>query len=70
MKKKEDKEADEEVDNDELDDLEITVPQLSGDAKAIQLLRSSEAVKHLRLFSQLDGCSDMHMLQMRDRMKD
>ena len=33
-KKKGDKEADEEEEDDEADDLEMTVPQLTGDAKA------------------------------------
>ena len=70
MKTKGDKEADEEEENDELDELEMIAPQLSGNTKSIQLLKSSEAVKKLGLFSRPDRCSDRHMLQMRDRMED
>ena len=36
--------------DDEADDLEMTVPQLTRDVKAIQLLKSSKAVKNLGLF--------------------
>ena len=57
-KKKGDKEADEEEDDDEADDLEMTAPQLTGDTKAIQLIKSSKAVKNLGLFSRPDGCSN------------
>ena len=69
-KTKGDKKAEEEEEDDGLDDLEMTVPQLSGDAKTIQLLKFSEAVKNLGLFARQDGCSDIHMLQMRNRMED
>jgi hypothetical protein len=54
----------------ELDNLEMTVPQLTGGAKAIKLLRSSEVVKNLGLFARPDGCSDKHMTQMKERMED
>ena len=56
--------------NEKLDQLEMTVPQLTGVTKAIKLLKSSKAVKNLGLFVRPDGMSDMHMLQMKDRMKD
>ena len=59
-------ELDEELDNIEM----MTVPQLLGDAKTIELLKSSKAVKNLGLFSRPDGCSDRHMLQMQDMMED
>ena len=39
-----DKEVDDEEEEDELDDLEMTAPQLTEDAKAIQLLKSSKAL--------------------------
>ena len=55
---------------DELDDLEMMVLQLSGDTKAIHLLRSRKVFKNLRLCTRPDRCSDRHMLQMRDRMED
>ena len=42
-----DKEANKEVEGDELDNLKMTVPQLSGNAKAIQHLKSSKAVENL-----------------------
>ena len=48
----------------------MTVPQLTGNTKAIKLLTSSEAVKNLGLFVMPDGCIDRHMLQMEDRMED
>ena len=48
----------------------MTVPQLTGDAKAIQLLKLSEAVKNLGLFARPDECSDNHTSQMKDRMED
>ena len=51
-------ELDEELDNIEM----MTVPQLLGDTKTIKLLKSSEAVKNLGLFSRPDGCSERHML--------
>jgi len=60
---------DTEVDE-ELDNLKITVPQLTGDAMAIQRLKSSKAVKNLGLFARPDGCSDKHMDQMKERMED
>ena len=60
---------DENVDE-ELDSLEMTVPQLTGDAKAIKRLKSSEAVKNLGLFARPDGQSDKHMNQMKERMED
>ena len=44
--------------------------QLSGDAKAIQLLKPSQVSKNLGLFVGLDSYSDMNMLQLRDRMED
>ena len=44
--KTKDAEEEEEYD-DELDGLEMTLPQLMGNAKAIQLLKSSEAVENL-----------------------
>jgi hypothetical protein len=56
--------------NKELDNLEMTVPQLTGDAKAIKRLKSSEAVKNLGLFARPDGRSDKHMSQMKERMED
>ena len=59
-----------EVANEELDDLVMTVPQLSGDAKAIKRLKSSEAVKNLGLFARPDGRSDKYMSQMKERMGD
>ena len=48
----------------------MTVPQLTGDAKAIKLLKSSKAVENLGLFSSPDGCRDKHMTQMKERMED
>ena len=69
-KEKGDKEVDNEEDDDVADDLEMTVPKSTGDAKAIQLLRSSKGVKNLGLFSHPDRCSNRHILQMRDRMED
>ena len=54
----------------ELDSLEMTVPQLTGDAKAIKLLKSSEDLKNLGLFVSPDGCSNRYMRQMKDRMED
>ena len=60
----------EEEGNKELDSLEMTVPQLTGDAKAIQLLKLSNAVENLGLFVRPDGCSDRHMSQMKDGMED
>ena len=56
--------------DDELDNLEMTVPQLTGDAKAIKLLKSSKAMENLGLFARPDGCSDKHMTQMKERMED
>ena len=56
--------------NKKLDILGMTVPQLTGNTKAIKLLKSSEAVKNLGLFVMPDGCIDRHMLQMEDRMED
>ena len=69
-KKKGDKEVDKEEEDDKIDDLEMTVPQLTRGAKAIQLLKANKAVKNLELFSCLDRYSDMQMLQMRERMED
>ena len=69
-RKKGDKAAGKEDEEDEMDNGEMTVPQLTGDAQAIQLLKSSEAVKNLGLFSCLNGYNDVHMLQMRERMED
>ena len=37
--------------DEELDHLEMTVPQLTGDTKTIKLLRSSKAVKNPGLFT-------------------
>ena len=54
----------------ELDNLKMTVPQLTGDAKAIKLLKYSEAVKNLGLFARPDGCSDKHITQMKERIED
>ena len=48
--------------DDELDVLEIMVPQLIGDTNTIKFLKSSEAVRNLGLFVRPDGCSDKHML--------
>ena len=48
----------------------MTVPQLTDDAKVIQLLKSSEAVKNLGLFDRPDGCIDKHISQMKDRIED
>ena len=56
--------------NEELDSLEMTMPQLTGDTEAIKLLKSSESVKNLGIFDKLDGYSDRHMIQMKDRMED
>ena len=50
-KEKSDKEADVEENDDELDDLEMMASQLSGDAKVIQLLRYSKAVKNVGLYA-------------------
>ena len=50
--------------------LEGTVPQLAGVSKEIKLLKFSKEVKNLGLFAQPGGCSNMYMLQMKDRMKD
>ena len=44
-------EAEEDECNEELDSLEMMVPQLTEYAKAIKLLKSSEAVKNLGLFA-------------------
>ena len=68
---KEDKEEPDCLDmegGDKLDNLEMTVPQLTGDTKAIKLLKSSEAVGKLGLFARPDGCSDKHMTQMKERI--
>ena len=48
----------------------MTVPQLTGDTKAIQKLKSSKTVENLGLFSRPDGCSNTHMLQMREKTED
>ena len=40
----------------------MTVTQLLEDAKAITLLKSNEAVKHLGLFTRPDECNDRHTL--------
>ena len=56
--------------DDKLDNIEMMVPQLTGNAKVIKLLKSSEAVKNLGLFARPDGCSDKHMTQMKERMED
>ena len=53
-----------------LDNLEMTVPQPTGNAKAIKIPKSSEAVENLGLFATPDRCSDKHMTQMKGRMKD
>ena len=44
-------EAEEDKGNKELDQLEMMVPQLTGDTKAIKLLRSRDAIKNLGLFA-------------------
>ena len=54
----------------ELNTLGMTVPQITGDAEAIKLLKSSKAVKNPGLFAMSDRCSDRHMYQMKDRMED
>ena len=46
----------EEERNNKLDGLEMTVPHLTGNAKAIQLLKSSKALKNLGPFARPDGC--------------
>ena len=58
--KKGDKEADMEEKGDEPDNLEMTAPQpqLSGDTKAIQLLKSSEAVKALGSWDSIPNKTD------------
>ena len=48
----------------------MTVPQLTGDSKAVQLLKSSKAVENLGLFARPDGCSDKHMSQIKERIED
>ena len=48
----------------------MTVSQQTGKAKAIQLLKSSEAVENLGLFARPDGYSDKHMSQMKDSVED
>ena len=66
---KKDAEEEEECD-DKLNGLEITVPQLTGNAKAIWLVKLSEAVKNLGLFARPERCSNKHISQMKDRMED
>ena len=73
MEKKKGKEKDaeeEEECGDKLNGLEITIPQLTGDAKVIRLLKSSETVKNLGLFAMPNGCSNEHISQMKDKMED
>ena len=54
----------------ELDDVNIQVPQLGGDAATIQRLKTSEAVKNLGLKARPDGSSQDHFQQLQKRMKD
>ena len=54
---------------DELDEIEITVPMLEGDAATISRLKTSEAVKNLGMQARPDGSSEDHFTQMRKRME-
>ena len=68
-KKGKEKDAEEEDEcNNELNGPEMMVPQLTGNAKVIQLLKLRKAVENLGLFARPDGCSDKHMSQMKDWM--
>ena len=50
-KRRGEEEAEDDKGDEELDQLEMMVPQLTGDAKVIKLLKFSEAVKNLGLFA-------------------
>ena len=65
------KDAEEEDEcNDKLESLEMTVPQLMGDAEGIQLLKSSNAVKNLGFFARPHRCSNKYMSQTKGMMED
>ena len=52
------------------ENIEMMVPQLSGDAETVQRLKSKEVVENMGLFGRPCGCSNRHILQMRDMMED
>ncbi|KAL7536731.1 hypothetical protein ACHAXR_007365 [Thalassiosira sp. AJA248-18] len=55
---------------DELDEITLRVPQLSGTLETIRHLRSNEAFEILGLYARPDGCNDAHLGQMRTRVED
>ena len=58
----------EDVDRDDtLSNLQMKVPQASGDAVAIEQLMHSEAVKNLGLFTRPDGVNAPHLAQIKER---
>ena len=50
-----------ELDDRTLNDLQLTVPQVSGEAAVIEQLVYSKAVKNLGLFVQPDGVNEPHL---------
>ena len=63
-------EDDEDLEDRTLNDLRMTVPQASGDAKVIAQLMHSEADKNLGLFVRPDGVNEPHLKQIRDKIEE
>ena len=53
-----------------LNELQLTVPQASGEAAVIKQLTHSKAVKNLGLFAQPNGVNEPHLNQVRQRVEE
>ena len=61
---------DEELEDRTLNDLQLTVPQASGEAAVIEQLTHSKAVENLGLFVRPDGKNEPHLEQVRQRVEE
>ena len=61
-------EGEDEFTPDDINGHQVTVPQLTGDAKAIDQLQSCQAVKNLGLYAPPEGGAEPQLQALRDRV--